>query len=123
MAQASEQKGKYDQFWPEYLKDHSKPLTRYIHFGGTAIALIILAWISLSGNWLSIWQVLLCAYLPAWISHFLIEGNKPCSFKSPFFAAFSNIRMFFLFLTGRLKGELHKAQIEDKGADGPQLFT
>ena len=117
MANASVQMTEYSKFWPEYLKDHSKSTTRYFHFFGTGVAVFMFIWIAMAGSWFGIWKVLLAAYGPAWISHLLVERNKPCSFKAPFWSA------FFLFLTGRLKGELVKANIEDMGSDGLQLIN
>ena len=88
----------YREFWPFYLEEHSKPATRLIHFIGTR------AW----------WLLLLmpvAGYGFAWYSHFFVEHNRPATFTYPFWSLFSDFRMFFVWLTGGLDGELRKYRI------------
>ena len=112
MEDASNYLKDYESFWPFYLREHSKPLTRTFHYIGTTCAVALLAWISLFGSWLSVWLVLLAGYGPAWYSHYFIEKNRPATFKAPLWSLFSDFRMYFYFLTGRIDGELRKYKIE-----------
>ena len=49
----------------------------------------------------------------AWVSHAFVEKNKPATFTHPWWSLISDYRMFFLFLTGRLDGELVRAGVKD----------
>ena len=102
----------YEKFWPYYLKEHSKPLTRTFHYVGSVLALALLFWVALFNQWGLILVALVCGYGPAWFSHYFIENNRPATFKAPLWSLFSDFRMLFYFLTNRLKGELIKYKIE-----------
>lgn len=101
-------------FWPFYLREHSLRLTRIIHVAGTVSALtlgitgLLRAW-GPPGLLLS----LAIGYAPAWLSHFLIEGNRPASFKRPFLSFVADLRMAALFLTGRLWPHLLAAGVKE----------
>ena len=101
----------YDEFWPVYLRAHSKEGTRVLHAVGTlagsglfigALALQRLDWLIAS---------VAAAYGLAWGSHFLIEGNRPATFGHPLWSVYSDLRMIFLMLSGGLEAELEKAGV------------
>ncbi|MGE0718284.1 MAG: Mpo1-like protein [Alphaproteobacteria bacterium] len=96
----------YAAFWPVYLAAHRKPATRLVHFAGTAAGLACLAAAAILGDWRLLAAAPFVGYLPAWTSHFLIEGNRPATFGHPFWSFASDFRMLGLWLTGRLEGEL-----------------
>jgi hypothetical protein len=102
----------YRDFWPYYLREHSKPETRAIHFGGTFLATAsLLALIATRRLWL-IPLVLAGGYGPAWIAHFLVEKNRPATFSYPLWSLISDYRMAWAWLTGRLSAELAKAGVQ-----------
>ena len=35
----------YSEFWDFYVHEHSKPLTRILHFVGTSLGLLLLSWL------------------------------------------------------------------------------
>ena len=102
----------YTEFWPYYLREHSRPQTRLLHFAGTgaALCLLVLA-VSTANLWL-ILVALVAGYGPAWIGHFVVEKNRPATFTYPLWSLFSDFRMFGCWIIGRLPAELRKAGIE-----------
>ena len=76
----------FNEFWPYYLAEHSKPGTRLLHLMGTSIALIP-------------------GYGAAWIGHFFIEKNKPATFQYPLWSFMGDYKMIWLMLTGRIGRE------------------
>jgi hypothetical protein len=105
----------YAAFWPFYLSQHSKPATRAWHIAGTAAATVLLAgavW-ALDGRLLL--AAIVAGYGPAWISHALLERNRPATFRYPFWSLVSDFRMAAAWLSGGLEQELQKAGV------GPRL--
>ncbi len=101
----------YPDFWPYYLREHSKPATRGLHFVGTALVFVALAAALWTRN---LWLLLLvpaAGYAFAWIGHFAVEKNTPATFGYPFWSLISDFRMFFVWLFGGLGGELRKYNI------------
>jgi hypothetical protein len=101
----------YSEFWPHYLREHAKPLTRVFHYVGTAIAIILLLTALVSGKWLVLLGVPLAGYAFAWAAHLMVENNKPATFSYPLWSLMSDFRMFYHFLTGGLERELTKAGV------------
>lgn len=105
----------YAAFWPTYLGAHSRPATRLWHFAGTTLGLLtLLAGLAL-GDWRLIVAAPVIGYLPAWVSHFLVEGNRPATFGHPLWSLASDFRMYGLWLTGRLEAELRRHGIPPSG--------
>jgi hypothetical protein len=96
------------EFWPFYLREHSKKGTRALHLLGTALALgFVLAAAVLLEPWLLL-GALLSGYAFAWVAHFFVERNRPATFTYPWKSFVSDWKMFAYFLTGRLGKELDR---------------
>ena len=102
----------YRQFWPHYLREHSKPLTRTIHYFGTALAIAMLGAAAILVNGWLLLAALMLGYGPAWYAHFFIERNRPATFRFPFWSLISDFRMGGLWLMGRLSKELEMAGVK-----------
>lgn len=98
----------YSEFWDFYVAEHGEPLTRRLHFAGTAFGLILLAWIIRSGNWLYLPLCFVFGYAFAWFAHFFVEHNKPATFKYPFWSFISDYKMVFYMLTGKMDAEVER---------------
>ncbi|SEM41744.1 hypothetical protein SAMN05444354_116116 [Stigmatella aurantiaca] len=106
----SERIATYAEFWPFYLREHSKPVTRWLHFVGTSLGLGIATVAVRSGRGALIPAALVCAYGLAWVGHFGIEKNRPATFKYPLWSFISDFRMLGLMAVGQLGPHLERAQ-------------
>ena len=101
----------YREFWPFYLRQHAKPLTRGWHMVGTATATVLLVAAVSGANVGLLMAAVITGYGPAWATHFLIEKNRPATFRYPVWSFISDLRMLAVWLTGGLSRELEKAGI------------
>lgn len=102
----------FAQFWPFYLREHSKPRTRALHFAGTSLVVALLAFAILMGRWLLLLLVPVAGYGFAWLAHLKVEKNRPATFTYPLWSLAADFRMWWLWLTGRLGPELDKAGVD-----------
>lgn len=99
----------FEEFWPHYLRAHSLPATRCIHYAGGLIAIGLILAFARTFNASFLVAAIVTVYAFAWLSHFFIEHNNPASFKHPLWSARSGLRMFGLWVAGGLNSELVKA--------------
>ena len=97
---------RFSEFWPRYLRAHSDPRTRLTHVAGTlAATALVLAALPARKPWLVL-AGLVAGYGPAWISHALIERNKPETFRAPFASLVADYVMAWHVLRGTIDGEI-----------------
>lgn len=104
----------YGQFWPYYLREHSRPATRSVHYFGTGMALLCLCAGLATGVWWLFPMALVAGYGPAWFAHYFVERNRPATFTYPVWSLVSDFKMAICWTVGRLEHELERA-----GVSGP----
>lgn len=100
----------YGDFWPYYLQEHADKTCRQLHYVGTSLTFLALA----AGILVSPWWLIaapMAGYGFAWFAHFKYERNKPATFKYPLWSLFSDYRMYFNWLGGKLGPHLKDAGV------------
>ena len=96
----------FQAFWPYYLQEHSRPLTRGLHVAGTSLALAVLLIGVFSGSLAWIIAAPVIGYGVAWPAHMLVERNRPATFTHPLWSLQGDLWMTLLWWTGRLEAEI-----------------
>lgn len=99
----------FTEFWPFYLREHSKPRTRALHYAGTTLVIAIALVAVATGRWLWLLAIPIAGYGFAWAAHFAVEKNRPATFAYPLWSLAADFKMWWLWLTGRLGPELERA--------------
>lgn len=105
----------YSEFWPYYLREHSKPATRWLHLVGTSLGIGIAITAGVLGKAVLVPAALVASYGLAWVGHFGIEKNRPATFQYPLWSFISDFRMLGLMVTGQLAPHLERAQSAPSG--------
>jgi hypothetical protein len=93
----------FEQFYPYYLAEHSNQTCRRLHFTGSTLVLLTLAWILVSGSWAMIWLLPLLGYGFAWVGHYFFEKNRPATFTYPWYSLMGDWVMYKDMLTGKIR--------------------
>jgi hypothetical protein len=102
----------FSEFWQHYLRHHAQEGTRLLHMLGTGLAGLALLAAIVAVNPLIALAGVVLGYLLAWAGHFVIERNRPAMVSHPAWALLCDVRMFRLWLTGRLGSELEQARVD-----------
>ncbi|WP_338243258.1 DUF962 domain-containing protein [Aurantiacibacter hainanensis] len=98
-------------FWPYYLREHSRPRTRALHYVGTTLVVAVALFAVVTGRWLWLLAMPVAGYFFAWLAHFTVEKNRPATFTYPLWSLAADFRMWWMWLTGRLGPELDRAGV------------
>ena len=101
----------YAEFWLFYLREHRRPVTRWLHFLGTSLALTLAVVAAVTRNPWIVPGAIVSGYAFAWFSHFVLEKNRPATFKYPLWSLVSDFRMMALMAIGQLGPELERAGV------------
>jgi hypothetical protein len=104
----------FAEFWPYYVREHSRPATRAWHFCGTTLALVLLVAAVALQLWWWLAAVPVCGYALAWISHLAIERNRPATFTYPLWSLLADFKMWGLMATGRMRAEVERIGTNDR---------
>ena len=110
---SSERIESFQEFWPFYVGEHRRRATRAWHFLGTTLALALLAASAAARWWWGLVAVPVCGYAFAWISHALIERNRPATFRYPLWSLAADFKMWWLIVSGRMAGEVKRVTGEE----------
>lgn len=100
----------FKEFWIFYVGEHINPLTRFLHVSGTTLALILLLATFLSKAWIGLLMAPILAYAIAWISHFVIEKNKPATFRYPLWSLMADFVMLYKSFNNTMEAEVAKVK-------------
>ncbi|MFI5288212.1 MAG: Mpo1-like protein [Polyangia bacterium] len=111
----------FEEFWPYYVREHSNPLNRKLHFIGTSLALGCAAGAATGQFWL--WPAVpVVGYGFAWVGHFFVEKNRPATFTYPLWSLMGDFVMWKKMLTGQMDAEVERALAHRKnGQNGHAL--
>lgn len=101
----------YQEFWPFYLREHSRATTRALHYFGTTLVLALFIYCFATGWLKGLWFAPLIGYGFPWLAHFTIEKNRPATFKYPLWSLISDFKMYFLFVSGKIRPHLVNAGV------------
>jgi hypothetical protein len=102
----------FRDFWPFYLREHSRRGTRGLHYAGTALVVLIAIAAAAAREWRLLLLLPVVGYGFAWLSHAAVERNRPATFTHPLWSLTADFRMSWLWITGRLVSELRAAGVE-----------
>jgi hypothetical protein len=97
----------FAEFWPYYVRQHSRPQTRILHAAGSVLAVVLFG-VAFAVNLWILLAVPVVGYAFAWYAHFFVEHNKPATFGHPFYSLAADYRMLFLMMAGRMDEEVAK---------------
>jgi len=92
----------FEDFYPYYICEHTKPRTKLFHFVSTTNLLLLLLsmWLSSTFSFGTLILGIVQAYGLAWISHFYIEMNKPATWQYPLLSFLGDLKMFTELASG-----------------------
>lgn len=94
----------FAEFWPYYLSEHSNLTNRKLHFAGTSL-LVVVALLAVILQ--DVGYLVFCPFVGygfAWVGHFIIEKNRPATFKHPLWSLMGDFKMVGMMWTGKLWG-------------------
>ncbi len=109
----SERFQSFEEFWPYYVREHSRKTTRTLHFVGTAAAVTCAgAGLLLGKKWLLALAPVL-GYGPAWVGHFFVENNRPATFDYPLWSLKADFVMWSKIARGQMDEEVARVVAEE----------
>ena len=97
----------FADFWPFYVRAHSRPLTRVMHAIGSTLALVCIVLGITTSAWFFLAAPVI-GYAFAWTSHFFVEHYQPATFGHPFWSLAADYVMLWMTLTGTMSREIAK---------------
>lgn len=105
----------FEEFWPSYVRAHSKKSTRVVHFVGTTAAMACVAGGVLTRRRWLLALAPVVGYGPAWASHFFLEKNRPATFTHPLWSLRGDLKMWWMMVRREMDAEVERVL----AGDGP----
>ena len=109
----------FDEYWVDFLRKHSAVGTRIAHYLATLIALGPGVYGLVTLHWRLVGASFACTYMLAVLSHGLIEKDRPMAGR-PGWGAYSDLKMCWLALTGKLHDERRRLGIVNEEGDSDE---
>lgn len=93
----------FESFYPFYLSQHQNIICRRLHFVGSSMIVVMLAYILINSTWGLLWTIPLLGYGFAWVGHFFFEKNRPATFSYPWYNLLGDWVMYKDILMGKIK--------------------
>lgn len=107
----------YEEFWPFYVREHSNKLNRTLHVIGTSAALGLLLGAAISRKRRFLLMAPIVGYGFAWAGHYLVQKNKPATFKYPLWSLRADLEMLAKTYAGTMDAEVERVMAGDAIAD------
>ena len=101
----------FNEFYPMYLREHSNPVCRALHYIGSFLVLVVLYIALTTSEYKLLWLLPVIGYGFAWVGHFFIEKNRPATFTYPLYSFIGDWVMLKDFLTGQISNKLKDAGV------------
>lgn len=98
----------YEEFWPFYVREHSNKLNRTLHVIGTSAALGLVAAAAITRRPLFLLAAPVVGYGFAWAGHFIVQKNKPATFKYPLWSLRGDFEMLARTYAGTMDAEVER---------------
>lgn len=96
------------EFWPYYVREHSRSGNRKLHFVGNTNLFVWLFFAAYYQSLLIMVFAVVSSYALAWVGHFFIERNIPATFRYPVKAAICDMVMYYKMWRGEMDMEVQK---------------
>jgi hypothetical protein len=88
-------------FYEHYLAEHRHPTCRLLHVLGSWLVIGVLATAALTRRPAVLIAAPLIGYGFAWIGHFFFEGNRPATFRQPWYSLAGDWVLWWQITSGR----------------------
>jgi len=107
----------FAEFWPFYVAEHSQPGTRLLHLLGTTAGLAWAVYAVATGRWWLFALGLIPGYGCAWIAHFIIEKNRPATFRHPLWSFIGDYKMIAMMIVGKMDEEVERVKLTTSSSE------
>jgi hypothetical protein len=104
----------FEEYWPEFVRQHENPRTRALHAAGAGVALGLAVAAIVKRRPLQLLIAPVVGYAIAWSGHVLFERNRPTSLDHPLYAVAGNLKMIGKMLLGQMSQEAERIRAKDR---------